>query len=176
MLRAPSSTTTRLRLLPLTRPSTGRGRGYATHKEVKFSNEGRQAMLKGVDVLAKAVSVTLGPKGRNVIIEQAFGGPKITKGQYRTCLTMQCSALGWGGRLMDGYVVLIQPGRVDHQIIIDHRLRLIRIPVPLYPTLTLRHSSLSTCTLKSRTQHPYHLAHTHTPLHINKSMNIPSNN
>lgn len=36
-------------------------------------------MLAGVDVLAKAVSVTLGPKGRNVIIEQAFGGPKITK-------------------------------------------------------------------------------------------------
>ncbi|KAG7562089.1 hypothetical protein FFLO_02468 [Filobasidium floriforme] len=54
-------------------------RGYAAHKEVKFSNEGRAAMLKGVDILAKAVSVTLGPKGRNVIIEQSFGGPKITK-------------------------------------------------------------------------------------------------
>lgn len=54
-------------------------RGYASHKEVKFSNDGRAAMLKGVDVLAKAVSVTLGPKGRNVIIEQPFGGPKITK-------------------------------------------------------------------------------------------------
>ncbi|CEL61194.1 Heat shock protein 60, mitochondrial OS=Paracoccidioides brasiliensis (strain ATCC MYA-826 / Pb01) GN=HSP60 PE=1 SV=1 [Rhizoctonia solani AG-1 IB] len=49
------------------------------HKEVKFSNEGRAAMLKGVDILAKAVSVTLGPKGRNVIIEQPYGGPKITK-------------------------------------------------------------------------------------------------
>lgn len=36
-------------------------------------------MLAGVDILAKAVSVTLGPKGRNVIIEQPFGGPKITK-------------------------------------------------------------------------------------------------
>jgi hypothetical protein len=57
-------------------------RGYAAHKEVKFSNEARAAMLKGVDILAKAVSVTLGPKGRNVIIEQAFGGPKITKGEY----------------------------------------------------------------------------------------------
>jgi chaperonin GroEL len=54
-------------------------RGYASHKEVKFSNDGRAAMLKGVDILAKAVSVTLGPKGRNVIIEQPFGGPKITK-------------------------------------------------------------------------------------------------
>lgn len=36
-------------------------------------------MLAGVDVLAKAVSTTLGPKGRNVIIEQPYGGPKITK-------------------------------------------------------------------------------------------------
>ena len=38
-------------------------RAYASHKEIKFSNEGRAAMLKGVDVLANAVSVTLGPKG-----------------------------------------------------------------------------------------------------------------
>ncbi|KAI0249353.1 chaperonin GroL [Lactifluus subvellereus] len=49
------------------------------HKEIKFSNEGRAGILKGVDVLANAVSVTLGPKGRNVIIEQSYGGPKITK-------------------------------------------------------------------------------------------------
>lgn len=38
-------------------------RSYASHKEIKFSNEGRAAMLKGVDILANAVSVTLGPKG-----------------------------------------------------------------------------------------------------------------
>ncbi|KAK0446114.1 chaperonin GroL [Armillaria borealis] len=49
------------------------------HKEIKFSNEGRAAILNGVNILANAVSVTLGPKGRNVIIEQSFGGPKITK-------------------------------------------------------------------------------------------------
>jgi len=48
------------------------------HKELKFGNEGRQAILAGVNLLAKAVSVTLGPKGRNVIIEQAFGGPKVS--------------------------------------------------------------------------------------------------
>ncbi|POY75141.1 putative Chaperonin ATPase [Rhodotorula taiwanensis] len=48
-------------------------------QDLRFGNEGRQALLAGVDVLAKAVSVTLGPKGRNVIIEQPFGGPKITK-------------------------------------------------------------------------------------------------
>ena len=50
------------------------------HKEILFSNQGRQALLAGVDILAKAVSVTLGPKGRNVIIEQAFGGPKVRWG------------------------------------------------------------------------------------------------
>ncbi|KAG6380013.1 hypothetical protein JVT61DRAFT_8087 [Boletus reticuloceps] len=57
------------------RPILARG----AHKEIKFSNDGRASILKGVDVLANAVSVTLGPKGRNVIIEQSFGGPKITK-------------------------------------------------------------------------------------------------
>lgn len=50
-----------------------------SHKELKFGLEGRAALLKGVDTLAKAVSVTLGPKGRNVLIEQSFGPPKITK-------------------------------------------------------------------------------------------------
>lgn len=46
-------------------------RGY---KDIAFSNEARQKLLEGVDVLAKAVAVTLGPKGRNVLIEQAYGG------------------------------------------------------------------------------------------------------
>ncbi|WVQ98814.1 heat shock protein 60, mitochondrial [Kwoniella sp. CBS 9459] len=53
-------------------------RGYAS-KDVVFGNDARQGMLRGVDVLAKAVSATLGPKGRTVIIGQSFGGPKITK-------------------------------------------------------------------------------------------------
>jgi chaperonin GroEL len=48
-------------------------RGYAGHKELKFGVEGRASLLKGVDILAKAVAVTLGPKGRNVLIEQSFG-------------------------------------------------------------------------------------------------------
>uniref|UniRef100_A0A0N4ZEY5 Heat shock protein 60 n=1 Tax=Parastrongyloides trichosuri TaxID=131310 RepID=A0A0N4ZEY5_PARTI len=52
-------------------------RTYA--KELRFGAEGRKSMLAGVDLLADAVSVTMGPKGRNVIIEQSFGGPKITK-------------------------------------------------------------------------------------------------
>lgn len=52
---------------------------HYSHKELKFGVEGRAALLKGVNTLADAVSVTLGPKGRNVLIEQQFGLPKITK-------------------------------------------------------------------------------------------------
>jgi chaperonin GroEL len=48
-------------------------------KELKFSSEARDKMLRGVDILADAVKVTLGPKGRNVIIEKSFGAPRITK-------------------------------------------------------------------------------------------------
>jgi chaperonin GroEL len=48
-------------------------RGYAGHKELKFGVEGRASLLKGVDILANAVAVTLGPKGRNVLIEQSYG-------------------------------------------------------------------------------------------------------
>jgi len=50
-----------------------------TAKDVKFSTEARERMLRGVDTLANAVKVTLGPKGRNVVIEKAFGAPRITK-------------------------------------------------------------------------------------------------
>ncbi|WP_029009456.1 chaperonin GroEL [Azospirillum halopraeferens] len=48
-------------------------------KEVKFSTGAREKMLRGVDILADAVKVTLGPKGRNVVIEKSFGAPRITK-------------------------------------------------------------------------------------------------
>jgi len=48
-------------------------------KEVKFSGDARARMLKGVDILADAVKVTLGPKGRNVILDKAFGAPRTTK-------------------------------------------------------------------------------------------------
>jgi len=48
-------------------------------KEVRFSDSARQRMLAGVDVLANAVKVTLGPKGRNVVIEKSFGAPRTTK-------------------------------------------------------------------------------------------------
>lgn len=48
-------------------------------KEIKFSVEARNKLLQGVDALAEAVKVTLGPKGRNVVIQKSFGAPKITK-------------------------------------------------------------------------------------------------
>lgn len=47
-------------------------------KEIKFSEDARRAMLRGVDALANAVKVTLGPKGRNVVLEKKFGSPLIT--------------------------------------------------------------------------------------------------
>jgi len=48
-------------------------------KEVRFSADARQRMLRGVDILADAVKVTLGPKGRNVVLDKSFGAPRITK-------------------------------------------------------------------------------------------------
>src|SRR5687768_3353289 len=48
-------------------------------REVRFSRDAREAMSRGVDILADAVKVTLGPKGRNVLMEKSFGAPRITK-------------------------------------------------------------------------------------------------
>ena len=48
-------------------------------KDVKFSGDARERMLRGVDILANAVKVTLGPKGRNVVLEKSFGAPRTTK-------------------------------------------------------------------------------------------------
>jgi chaperonin GroEL len=48
-------------------------------KEIKFSTEARDKMLRGVDILTNAVKVTLGPKGRNVVLDKSFGAPRITK-------------------------------------------------------------------------------------------------
>ncbi|MDF2598355.1 MAG: groL, partial [Methylobacterium brachiatum] len=48
-------------------------------KDVRFSVDAREKMLRGVELLASAVKVTLGPKGRNVVIEKSFGAPRITK-------------------------------------------------------------------------------------------------
>src|SRR4029450_1717977 len=48
-------------------------------KDVKFSTDARDKMLHGVDILANAVRVTLGPKGRNVVLEKSYGAPRVTK-------------------------------------------------------------------------------------------------
>ncbi|KFA66636.1 hypothetical protein S40285_03059 [Stachybotrys chlorohalonatus IBT 40285] len=83
MQRALSSRA-RASALPLASPRYRAGAGLSqqlrfAHKELKFGVEGRAALLAGVDTLAKAVATTLGPKGRNVLIESSFGSPKITK-------------------------------------------------------------------------------------------------
>ena len=48
-------------------------------KDVRFSQDAREKMLRGVDILANAVKVTLGPKGRNVVLDKSYGAPRITK-------------------------------------------------------------------------------------------------
>ena len=48
-------------------------------KDVRFSSDARDRMLRGVDILNNAVKVTLGPKGRNVILDKSYGAPRITK-------------------------------------------------------------------------------------------------
>ncbi|TPW09723.1 MAG: chaperonin GroEL [Halothiobacillaceae bacterium] len=49
-------------------------------KEITFSSDARHKMLDGVNVLANAVKVTLGPKGRNVVLEKSYGAPSVTHG------------------------------------------------------------------------------------------------
>ncbi|MGA1228941.1 MAG: TCP-1/cpn60 chaperonin family protein, partial [Burkholderiaceae bacterium] len=48
-------------------------------KQVMFGDEARQKMVNGINILANAVKVTLGPKGRNVVLERSFGAPSVTK-------------------------------------------------------------------------------------------------
>jgi chaperonin GroEL len=48
-------------------------------KDIKLSTDARERMLRGVDILANAVKVTLGPMGRNVVLDKSFGAPRITK-------------------------------------------------------------------------------------------------
>lgn len=75
-------------------------RTYA--KEVKFGDDARAKMLQGVDVLADAVAVTLGPKGRNVIIEQSWGSPKITKDGVTVAksIELKCKFQNIGAKLV----------------------------------------------------------------------------
>jgi chaperonin GroEL len=56
-----------------------KGNCHMAAKDVRFGGDARQRMLRGVDILADAVKVTLGPKGRNVVLDKSFGAPRITK-------------------------------------------------------------------------------------------------
>ena len=55
-------------------------------KDVRFHEDARDEMMKGVDIIANAVKVTLGPKGRNVVIQKSFGAPRTTKDGVSVCL------------------------------------------------------------------------------------------
>ncbi len=60
-------------------------------KEVKFGAEARTKMLRGIDILADAVRVTLGPKGRCVVLDKAFGAPRITKDGFTVAKEIELS-------------------------------------------------------------------------------------
>ena len=80
-------------------------------KEVKFASDARDRMLRGVDTLANAVKVTLGPKGRNVVIEKSFGAPRITKDGVTVAKEKpqegEVVAVGPGVRAEDGTVTAL---------------------------------------------------------------------
>ena len=85
-------------------------------KDVKFSVDARDRMLRGVDTLSNAVKVTLGPKGRNVVLDKSFGAPRITKDGVTVAKEKpsqgEIVAVGPGGRDENGKLIPIdvQPG------------------------------------------------------------------
>ena len=78
-------------------------------KIVKFDTEARTKMLKGVDTLANAVKVTLGPKGRNVVLDKSYGAPRTTKDGVTVAKEKpqegKVVAVGSGARTEDGKVI-----------------------------------------------------------------------
>ena len=60
-------------------------------KEVRFSKDAREAMLQGVDILADSVKVTLGPKGRNVVLDKGYGSPLITNDGVSIAKEIECA-------------------------------------------------------------------------------------
>ena len=85
-------------------------------KEVKFAGDARARMLRGVDILADAVKVTLGPKGRCVVLDKSFGAPRITKDGVTVAkekpMEGEIIAVGPGGRDESGKLIPIdlKPG------------------------------------------------------------------
>mmetsp|Transcript_89833 Transcript_89833/g.279573 ORF Transcript_89833/g.279573 Transcript_89833/m.279573 type:complete len:578 (-) Transcript_89833:59-1792(-) len=68
-------------------------RGFASAKDIKHGSEARALMLEGCNRLADAVAVTMGPKGRNVVIEQSFGAPKVTKDGVTVAKSIELKAM-----------------------------------------------------------------------------------
>ena len=64
-------------------------------KSITFNTEARDQLKKGVDALADAVKVTLGPKGRNVVIDRKFGAPQITKDGVSVAKEIESKLIGW---------------------------------------------------------------------------------
>ena len=93
-------------------------------KEVKFSVDARDKMMHGIDILADAVRVTLGPKGRNVVLDKSFGAPRVTKDGVTVAKEKpqqgEVIAVGPGGRDESGKLIPIdvQAGdRVFRQVV-----------------------------------------------------------
>ena len=80
-------------------------------KDVRFGGDARDKMLRGVDILANAVKVTLGPKGRNVVLDKSFGAPRITKDGVTVAKEKpqegEIIAIGPGGRDEAGKLIPI---------------------------------------------------------------------
>merc|ERR1719401_3381719 len=68
-------------------------RAFAAAKDIRHASEARALMLEGCNRLADAVAVTMGPKGRNVVIEQSFGAPKVTKDGVTVAKSIELKAV-----------------------------------------------------------------------------------
>lgn len=91
-------------------------------KDIKFSADARSAMVRGVDILADTVKVTLGPKGRNVVLEKSFGSPLITNDGVTIAKEIELEdhlkiwALSWCQKLLQKLMILLvmeQPLRLS---------------------------------------------------------------
>ena len=94
-------------------------------KEVRFSQDARERMLHGVDVLANAVKVTLGPKGRNVVLDKSFGAPRMLR-------------MGAGGRSRDARKLLLPDVVYVTTTAIGRRLAASRRPAQIASEIVAR--------------------------------------
>ena len=93
-----------------------------TAKDIRFSVDARDRMLRGIDILANAVKVTLGPKGRNVLLDKSFGAPRMTKDGVTVAKEIELEDKTAGGIIIpdtakekpsEGEVIAVGPGGRD---------------------------------------------------------------